>query len=430
MPARPQVRTLSPPVFPNSSMTAFDAVWLDVNVATVPVGAGPYGIVSDAAVAVRDGRVVWVGPQKQLDGAKREGAVEHSCGGRWLTAGLVDCHTHLVFAGTRASEFERLLDGELYAEIAASGGGIRSTVRQTRASTEDALFVQAVPRVRELMRSGVTTVEIKSGYGLDLDTEVKMLQVAGRLDAELPVSVRRTLLAAHAVPEEFDGDPDAYVDFVIGDVLPGVVRGGLAEQVDVFAETIAFSVDQARRTLVAGREAGLGLRIHADQLSNSGGAALAAELHAHSADHVEHSTAAAIREMAAAGVAAVLLPGAYYTLGEALRGGKRPDIETMRREGVAMAVATDLNPGSSPLRSLTGAMNLACTLFGLRPHEALAGVTAVASRVLGLSDRGAIAPGLRADFALWSVEHPRELSYWVGGVAADQVVVGGEVASL
>ncbi len=408
-------------------MPSFDAVWVDLNVATVPTGAGPYGIVEDGAVAVKDGRIAWVGRREELDAEQAAGAAEHTCGGCWLTAGLVDCHTHLVFGGTRADEFERLLDGERYEEIAASGGGIRSTVRKTRNADAEALFRQAAARARALLRNGVTTVEIKSGYGLNLETEVKMLEVARRLDSELPLTIRSTLLAAHAVPVEFEGQADRYVDFVVDEVLPEVVTRRLASQIDVFVETIAFSVEQARRVLLAGAEAGLGLRIHADQLSNSGGSLLAAELAAASADHVEHSTPEALRAMAQRGVAAVLLPGAFYTLGDALRGGRRPDVPTMRSEGVPIAVATDLNPGSSPLLSLTAAMNLACGLFGLRPHEALAGATAVASRVLGLHDRGAIAPGLKADFALWSIEHPRELSYWVGGLDPDLVVVDGHV---
>ena len=408
-------------------MSPFDAVWLDVNLATVPAGAGPYGIIEYGAVAVRDGRIAWVGPHVELDPELARAAVQHHGRGRWLTAGLVDCHTHLVFAGTRAEEFERLLDGERYEDIAAGGGGIRSTVRQTRAASEETLFAQASQRARELMCGGVTTVEVKSGYGLDIETEVKMLEVAKRLDAELPLSVRRTLLAAHALPDDFAGEPDAYVAMVIADIIPRVVRDKLADQIDVFVESIAFSVEQARRVLLAGREAGLGLRVHADQLTESGGSLLAAELGAASADHIEHATPDALRAMAQADVAGVLLPGAFYTLGDARRGGRAPDVETMRREGVPIAVATDLNPGSSPVRSLTAAMNLGCTLFELRPHEALAGATAVASQVLGLNDRGAIAVGLRADLALWSVEHPRELSYWVGGMTPDQVVINGEV---
>lgn len=407
-------------------MTAFDSVWRDVHVATASSGDGAYGVIENAAVGLRDGKVAWVGAETDLDGARVGEAPVHGGGGRWLTAGLVDCHTHVVFGGTRAEEFERLLSGERYEEIAASGGGIRSTVRATRRSTEEALFADAARRVGVMVRGGTTTIEAKSGYGLDVETELLMLRVARRLDAELPATVQPTLLAAHAVPPEFDGDADGYVDYVVGEMIPAVVEAGLASQIDAFVETIAFTVEQGARVLEAGAEGGLQVRVHADQLSSSGGAELAARLGARSADHVEYSGPQAIRAMADAGVTAVLLPGAFYTLGDALRDSQRPDLSSMREEGVAMAVATDLNPGSSPMHSLTAAMNMACTLFGLRPDEALAGVTRVASQVLGLGDRGAIAPGLRADLALWPVNHPRELSYWVGGITPDLVMVAGQ----
>lgn len=400
-------------------------MWTDVQLATVPEGQGEYGVVEKGAVGVRDGTISWVGKEADLDRSLCEGAVRHEGRGGLLTAGLIDCHTHTVFGGTRADEFEKLLAGERYEDIAAAGGGIRSTVRKTRQSSEEALFDSAARRLQVSLRSGVTTVEIKSGYGLDLETECRMLRVARELGRALPLSVRTTLLAAHAVPDEFVGDADGYVDFVVREVVPAVEEGGLADQIDAFVEGIAFTPEQARRVFEAGKAAGWGIRVHAEQLSACGGSTLAAELGATSADHLEYATEEHLGAMAEAGVAAVLLPGAYYALGDAMRGGRRPDVATMRALGVPIAVATDLNPGSSPLMRLTGAMNFACTLFDLRPHEALAGVTAVAARVLGLRDRGAIAPGLRADFALWRVEHPRELSYWIGGVDAERVFAGG-----
>ena len=379
-------------------------------------------LIGDGAMAWRRGRIVWVGPDRELPrecGDLRDGAID--AGGALVTPGLIDCHTHLVFAGSRADEFERRLQGESYAAIAASGGGILSTVRATREAGEDALLAAALPRARTLLADGVTTLEIKSGYGLDLGTELGMLRVARRLGEALGIGVRTTLLALHALPPEFVHDRAGWVEYVCAQLLPQAAAAGLADAVDAFCEGIAFSPAEVRRLFVAARALGLSVKLHADQLSDNGGAALAAEFGALSADHIEYSNAAGIAAMAAAGTVAVLLPGAFYTLGET----RLPPVAALRVQGVPIAVATDLNPGTSPLASLRMAMNMACTLFRLTPTEALRGATVNAARALGFSDRGRLAPGLRADLVLWNVETAADLAYWIAGPRARRVIAGG-----
>ena len=402
-----------------------DLLIRNVHVATMADTGEAYGVVRDGLVAVAGGRITWVGAARA---APREATASVSRtldgGGGWLTPGLIDCHTHLVFAGTRAGEFEMRLSGVTYEDIARAGGGIRSTVAATRAATETQLCDVSSWRLKTLAVHGVTTVEIKSGYGLDVDTELKMLRVARTLGERLAVRVSRTLLAAHALPPEYEDRRDAYVDLVCGTVIPRVAADRLAHAVDAFCETIAFTPAECARVFEAAAAHGLPVRLHADQLSSLGGAELAARYRARSADHLEYATEAGCRAMAAAGTTAVLLPGAYYTLGES----RRPPVDALRRHGVPIAVATDLNPGSSPVTSPLLAMNMACVLFGLTPEEALAGMTCHAAPVLGLQGEvGVLSPGKRADLALWGVDHPAELSYWIGANPCRAVVRGGEV---
>lgn len=400
----------------------------NVHVATLREGGGvraaAYGEVRDGAVVVEGDRIAWVGEERTLPPEYRVVADELDGEGRWLTPGLVDCHTHLVFAGNRAGEFERRLQGATYEEIAREGGGILSTVRATRDATEDRLAGTARARLALLASRGVTAAEIKSGYGLDVDTELRMLRVARRVGGEVGVPVRTTLLGAHALPPEFAGRREAYVDLVCDEMIPRAAAEGLADAVDAFCEGIAFTPDECRRVLRAGKAHGMTGRLHADQLSDLGGAALAAGEGAASADHLEHTSEAGARAMAEAGTAAVLLPGAAYFL----RDATVPPIQVFRAHGVAMAVATDANPGSSPLLDPLGALNLACVLFRLTPAEALAGMTRVAARVLGWGgEMGTVERGKRADLALWSVDHPAELAYWMGGSPCWRVARGGKV---
>lgn len=397
----------------------FDRVWLNAHLATMDGPAeAPLGAIKDGAVAVRDGRIAWIGRRADLPGPA---AVTTDCEGAWLLPGLIDCHTHLVFGGDRAAEFEQRLAGATYEEIARAGGGIFSSVRATRAASEEALLAAATPRLRGLMADGVTTVEIKSGYGLDLASELKMLRVARRLAAEHPVEVATTLLAAHAVPPDFPGGADAYTNFVANEIIPTAATSGLADAVDAFCERIAFSPAQTSRVFEAAKASGLPVKLHADQLSDLGGAALAARYGALSADHLEHASATGLRAMAEAGSVAVLLPGATYFLREA----KHPDIAAMRTAGLRMALSTDMNPGSSPARSLLLMLNMGCTLFRLTVPEALLGVTRHAAAALGLADRGVLRAGMRADLALYRIGRPAELCYWLGGNPCIGRVVGG-----
>ena len=389
--------------------------------ATLATMTGPgYGLVPHGAVAIRGGLIAWVGPAADLP-AGLAGLPPMDAGGRLVTPGLIDCHTHAVFAGNRAAEFEARLNGTSYAEIARAGGGIMATVRATRAAAGSDLVAAALPRIDALCAGGITTVEIKSGYGLNRDTEMAQLSAARALGRMRPVRVVTTFLGAHAVPPEFAGRPGDYLDAVCLPTLRAVASEGLADAVDAFCETIAFAPAEVERLFAAARALGLPVRLHAEQLSNLGGAALAARFGALSADHLEYLDAAGVAAMAAAGTVAVLLPGAFYTLRET----QAPPVAELRAAGVPMAVATDLNPGSSPMASLPLAMNMACTLFGLTPEEALAGTTRNAARALGLADRGRIARGLLADLAIWEAGHPAELCYLIGGPPLHARILGG-----
>ncbi|MGH8061638.1 MAG: imidazolonepropionase [Pseudoxanthomonas sp.] len=388
----------------------WDGLITGVNLATLEGDAG-YGVVESAALGWRDGLITFVGPRSQLPGAATTLAREViEAEGGWITPGLVDCHTHTVFAGDRAGEFEQRLQGTSYEEIARNGGGIVSSVLATRAASEDQLFDQSLPRARALRDDGVTTLEIKSGYGLDFDNERKMLRVARRIGDELGIAVRTTFLGAHALPPEFAGRADEYIDAVC-EWLPRLHGEGLVDAADAFCERIGFSAAQTRRVFEVARTLGLPVKLHADQLSDGGGGSLVAEFGGLSADHVEHTSEAGVAAMAAAGTVAVLLPGAYHCLRETVL----PPLDAFRRHGVPMAVATDCNPGTSPLQSLRLAMSLACTHFRLTPEEALRGATINAARALGLHDRGMLHVGMRADFACWNIRQPAELAYWLGG---------------
>ncbi|AWB08870.1 imidazolonepropionase (plasmid) [Azospirillum humicireducens] len=406
----------------------WDSLWIDLSVATMDGAtmgdADGYGAIADAAVGIKDGRIAYVGPRTELTGAPEDLATEvHSGQGGWMTPGLIDCHTHLVYGGNRAREFEMRLNGASYEEIARAGGGILSTVTATRAASEDQLLAATLPRLDSLLAEGVTTVEVKSGYGLDSETETRMLCVARRLAQVRPVEVRTTYLGAHALPPEFKGDPDGYIDRICAETLPAIAEAGLADAVDAFCEGIGFSVAQTRRVFEVAKRLGLPVKLHAEQLSNLGGARLVAEFGGLSADHIEHLDEEGVVAMAKAGTVAVLLPGAFY----ALRETKLPPIELLRRHGVPMALSTDNNPGTSPVTSLLLMLSMGCTFFRLTPAEALAGITRHAAKALGLDDRGVIAPGKRADLAVWRIEHPAELAYAIGLNPCMAVVNGGVV---
>jgi imidazolonepropionase len=398
-------------------VTQWDVLWTDVHCACMAGGRDAYGSIEDAALAIRGGRIAWIGSRRDLP-ADATASEHRDGGGRWITPALIDCHTHLVFAGDRAAEFEARLGGASYEEIARAGGGILSTVRATRAASEDALVASALPRARALADEGVGTIEIKSGYGLDPDTELRMLRAARRVEAEAGVRVRTTCLALHALPPEFRSDRAAYVRQVVDDLLPRVASDSLADAVDVFCETIAFTRDECAAVLRRARELGFAVRVHADQLSDGGGAALAADFVARSAEHLEYTSEEGVAALARAGTVAVLLPGAYVVLRET----QAPPIDAMRRHGVPIAIATDCNPGTSPVTSLLAMLPLAAAAFRLTPAEALAGVTRNAARALGLGDLGTLEVGKRAEFALWDVTHPRELTYWLGRNPLTEVV--------
>jgi imidazolonepropionase len=410
-----------------STVLAWDRVWLGGNMATLAAGRGGYGEIRNGALAVRRGKIAWVGPEEDLPGRPEDLAEEVlDLQGRWLTPGLVDCHTHLVFAGDRSGEFEARLRGATYEEIARGGGGIRTTMRATREASEDDLFREASRRLVALQAEGVTTVEVKSGYGMETGTELRMLRAARRLAREHPVRVQATFLGAHVLPPEFEGRREAYLDLIREEMIPQVVKEGLADAVDAFCDEIAFTPEECRSVLLAGREAGLATRLHADQLSDQGGAAMAARLGARSADHLERTSPEGVAAMASAGTVAVLLPGAFYFLKE----DHPPPVSRFREAGVPMAVATDMNPGSSPLNSILAAMNLSCLLMGLTPEEALRGVTVHGARALGLHQiLGSLEKGKMADLAIWEVGHPRELSYWLGRNPCVGVVKDGEPTS-
>lgn len=387
-----------------------DRIWLNARLATLRPDMPGLGVIEDGLIASRDGRIIFAG--NRSDFPSDADAVERiDCAGRWITPGLVDCHTHLVFGGNRAHEFELRLQGASYEEIARAGGGIVSTVAATRASSEADLVAGALPRLGALIGEGMTTLEIKSGYGLDTETEIRQLSAARALGSNRPITIRTSFLGAHALPPEADGDKDRYIDLVCREMLPAVAQAGLADAVDAFMEGIAFSGEQTARVFRAAKVLGLPVKLHADQLSNLGGAALAAEFSALSADHLEHTDQAGVAAMARAGTVAVLLPGAFYFIRETTK----PPVELFRAHGVNMALATDCNPGSSPLTSLLLAMNMGATLFRMTVAECLAGVTREGARALGVLDQtGTLEAGKWCDLAIWDIGRPAELVYRMG----------------
>jgi imidazolonepropionase len=400
----------------------WDSLWTNARLATMTAGGAAYGAIEQGAIAVKDGRIAWAGAMAELRGVSA-GEV-HDAGGRWITPGLIDCHSHIVYGGGRAAEFELRLEGADYQEIARAGGGILATVAATRAADEDSLYASAKARLASLMAEGLTTIEIKSGYGLDLDTELKMLRVARRLGDSLPITLRTSFLGAHALPAEYQGRSGDYIAFVCDQVLPEVHRQGLADAVDAFCETIGFSPAEIERVFDAARRLGLPVKLHAEQLSDLGGAALAARHGALSADHLEYLSADGVAALAAAGTVAVLLPGAYYFLRET----QLPPLDALRAANVPMAIATDSNPGSSPVTSILLMLNMACTLFRMTPEEALAGITRNAARALGLAaSHGTLEAGKAADFVLWDIERPAELAYGIGANPIHRVIQGGRI---
>jgi imidazolonepropionase len=401
------------------TMQRWDLLLRDARVATM-AGAG-YGVIEGAALAIAGGRIAWIGPAAELP--PNDAAETRNMDNRWLTPALIDCHTHLVFAGNRAAEFEQRLRGASYEEIARAGGGIMSTVNATRTASTAELLRQASARLDRLRAEGCATIEIKSGYGLDIATETRMLDVARNLGAASGVSIVTTFLGAHTVPMEFRGRADDYIEHVCTEMLPAIHEKGLADAVDAYCEPIAFSVDQVSRVFETAAALGLPVRLHADQLSDSGGAELAAGFNALSADHLEYTHFNGVSAMAEAGTTAVLLPGAFLTLGET----KLPPVNPLRDANVPIAIATDCNPGTSPVCSLRTTMSLATSLFHLTPEECLAGVTRNAARALGLADRGTLGVGKRADIAAWDIGHPQELSYWIGTNELAGLYVAGEL---
>ena len=393
-------------------------LWQHCNVATM--ANGTYSIIEDAAIVTRDGYIEWLGPRQQLPTG--EYGQTHGLEGAWVTPGLIDCHTHTVFGGNRSGEFEQRLQGVSYAEIAAAGGGIASTVRATRAASEAELFDSARQRLLCLLRDGVTSVEIKSGYGLSLESERKILRVIRRLGEELPVTVRSTCLAAHALPPEYKDRADDYIEHICSEMLPALASEGLVHAVDAFCEYLAFSPAQVVRVFKVAQQLGLPVKLHAEQLSSLHGSSLAARYQALSADHLEFMTEEDAIAMAASGTVAVLLPGAFYFLRET----QLPPMEALRKHGVKIAIASDLNPGTSPGLSLRLMLNMACTLFRMTPEEALAGVTLHAATALGMGEtHGSLEPGKVADFVAWNIDRPADLAYWLGGDLDKRVVRSG-----
>ncbi len=394
-------------------MSKWDHLWINARLATMREGGGAYGAIENAAFGDKGGRIVFAGPMSELPDKPDALATRvMEAQNQWITPGLIDCHTHLVFAGNRAAEFEQRLKGVSYESISKAGGGIMSTVRATRAADDETLFKQAQARLSALMGQGVTTVEIKSGYGLDLDTELRLLRVARRLGEASAMRVTTTYLGLHAVPPEYANKRAAYIAEMSGPVLRAIAAEGLADAVDAFCEGIAFTAEETAHFFSAATALSLKVKLHADQLSDTNGAALAAKFGALSADHLEYTDPAGIAAMAKAGTVAVLLPGAFFVLRES----RKPPVEALRRARVPIAIATDCNPGTSPNVSLHTTMAMACTLFGMTPEEALTGVTRNAARALGLgSETGTLEIGKAADYAVWPIDHPCELSYWIGG---------------
>ncbi|PKG56827.1 imidazolonepropionase [Shewanella sp. GutDb-MelDb] len=404
---------------------SWDQVWIDINIATMsPNIAEPYGAIKDAALAVQDGKIAWVGKRADLPKFDVLATPTYKGKGGWLTPGLIDAHTHLVFAGNRANEFELRLQGASYEEIARSGGGIISTVKACREADEAELFELGRQRLNALAKEGVTTVEIKSGYGLDIETELKILRVARELGKHHHVDVKTTFLGAHAIPPEYKNDSNAYVDLVINEMLPRVIEENLADAVDVFCENIAFNLEQTERVLTAAKNAGLDIKLHAEQLSNLGGSAMAAKLGAKSVDHIEYLDEAGVKALSESGTCATLLPGAFYFLRET----QMPPIELLRQYKVPMVVASDYNPGSSPMCSSLLMLNMACTLMRLTPEEALAGMTCNAAKALGIeAEVGVLEAGMNADFCLWNISTPAELAYTYGVSSCIDVVKNGRL---
>lgn len=403
----------------------WDALYLNGTIVSCEANENPYGLLHDAALAVSDDQIEWLGRREDLPDSPDKLALKvYDMDKKCMTPGLIDCHTHLVFGGNRCIEFEMRLLGATYEDIALAGGGIRSTVAATRSLPEEVLFEQSLQRARFLFEQGVTTIEIKSGYGLDLDTELKILRVIKKISESLPITVFPTFLGAHALPLEYQWRSDEYIDLVCNKMIPRVAEEKLAQAVDVFCETIGFNLKQTKRVFDVAKKYNLQIKCHSEQLSNSGSALLAAEYQALSVDHLEFLSGRAIPALAMAGTVAVLLPGAFYFLREK----QVPPIEALRSEGVPIAIATDCNPGTSPVSSLLLMLNMACTLFGLTPEEALLGVTRHAAKALGMAEtHGTLTVGKKADFVIWDISHPAELAYWVGKSPVIKIVKAGKV---
>lgn len=400
-----------------------DAIWVGGSIATMTSGSQSLGVIEEGAILVSQGKISWIGPKNQLPAAPAKLAHKvYELEGRWVTPGLIDCHTHLVYAGNRANEFSQRLHGASYQEIAQAGGGIRSTVNATRAASKEDLLKQTIPRLKALLAEGVTTIEIKSGYGLDETNERKILEVAAQLEQDYPVTIIKTFLGVHALPLEYADRRDEYVDYMTFEVLPALHKANLVQAVDAFCETIAFSPQQVEKLFLQAQKLNLPVKLHAEQLSDLGGAGLAAKYQALSADHIEYISEDSIKKMAASNTVAVLLPGAFYYLREK----QLPPIQLLRQYNVPMAIATDCNPGTSPITSLLLILNMACTLFHLTPEEALAGVTCHAAQALGLqTSHGSLAVGKCADMVVWDIESPIELVYAIGLNRCDQIIKNG-----
>ena len=393
------------------STSHWQSLWTNIHLATMTDGSSSYGEIENGALAISEGKIAWLGKAQDIPeyDVKKVQVIDGK--GQWMSPGLIDCHTHLVYGGNRANEFEMRLQGKSYQEIANAGGGIVSTVKATRAASETELLNSALSRLTALHQQGVTTVEVKSGYGLDTESEIKMLSVAGQLAEHLPVTIKRTFLGAHALPTEYKDQPDAYIDLVCKEMMPTIAQQQLADTVDVFCENIGFNLEQTEQVFLAAQQNDLAIKVHAEQLSDLGGTALAAKYQALSADHVEFLSFDGVKAMAAANMTAVLLPGAYYFLRET----QLPPIDALREQGVSIAIATDVNPGSSPICSLQLMLNMACTLFRLTPAEAIAGVTCHGAKALGLSNsKGQLKVGYDADLACWDIKQPAELCYQFG----------------
>ncbi|WP_102057641.1 imidazolonepropionase [Pseudoalteromonas sp. NC201] len=392
-------------------MLEADLLIIDVNIATMdPNLDTPYGAIENAAIAIKDGKINWLGPRSELPEVDAIATPIHKANGQWLTPGLIDCHTHILFAGSRANEFEQRLLGASYQQIAAQGGGIASTVKATRLADRETLYVNGKNRLNSLLKEGVTTVESKSGYGLDVENELKLLEINQLLNEHHPIDVHSTFLGAHALPPEYKDNSQAYIDLVCDEMLPQVASRQLATAVDVFCENVGFTYQQTEQVFTRAQQLGLQIKCHAEQLSNQHGSELVAKFKGLSADHIEYLDEAGVEAMAKGDVTAVLLPGAFYFLRET----QLPPIDLLRKHKVAMALASDFNPGTAPLCSLRLMLNMACTLFRMTPEEALSGVTVNAAKALGLSDRGVLKVGTRADLALWDITHPAQLSYQFG----------------